>query len=63
MRVGEGRLIGGKCVRCIWQFHYYPHPYCYNDECPNNNPIVYKPCPMGQELKSKDETESNYTKH
>ena len=55
MRVGEGRVISMKCCSCIKAYLYYPHPYCYEDSCGNNNPIVYKPSGLGQELKKKDE--------
>jgi hypothetical protein len=55
MRVGEGRVISCSCTGCLSEFKYYPHPYCYEDVCIRNVPIVYKPSGMGQELKRKDE--------
>lgn len=55
MRLGEGRVISFGCVGCFKAFHYFPHPYCYEDVCFNNIPIVYKPSEIGQKLKNKDE--------
>lgn len=55
MRVGEGRVISFGCVGCFKAFRYFPHPYCYENVCFNNVPVVYKPSEMGKELKSKDE--------
>ena len=57
MRVGEGRVISFGCVGCLIAFRYFPHPYCYEDVCFNNIPVVYKPSGMGQELKRKDDRE------
>jgi hypothetical protein len=54
MRTGEGRIIGMKCIGCLKAFHYYPHTYCYEIICMHNNPIVYKPSGIGEELKKKD---------
>ena len=51
MRVGEGRVINMNCLMCLKAFHYYPHPYCYEDNCINANPIVYKPTGFGEKIK------------
>ena len=55
MKTGEGRLIGMCCGGCIRQFYYYPHPWCYDESCPYNVPVQYKPNGMGEQLKKERE--------